>query len=48
MEFNFYLINKLILFIISIYILSKIKMSVCTLLTLNNGYKIPQFGLGTF
>lgn len=48
MEFNFYLINKLILFIISIYILSKIKMSACPLLTLNNGYKIPQFGLGTF
>lgn len=50
MKFNIYLINKLflILILISFIILKKEKMSACPELTLNNGLKIPQFGLGTF
>ena len=51
MEFNIYLINKLIIIIISLITLNifgKAKKNKCPYLTLNNGNKIPQLGLGTF
>ena len=48
MDLNIIFINKLILNTICLFSLSKIKMSDCPMLSLNNGYKIPQLGLGCF
>ena len=48
MELNVFLINKLIIIIISIYIFKKIKITRSPKLTFNNGIRVPQLGLGTF